>query len=65
MTNLHESMGPGRDWTRDPLVCNGTLYQLRYEAQFIIMFDINSTRIIKSDSCLCCQANVCSREQNP
>ena len=36
--NLHESMGPGRDWTRDPWICSQTriccqtLYRLRYSA---------------------------------
>ena len=39
MINLHESMGPGRDRTRDPwicsqlLICNQTRYRLRYAAR--------------------------------
>ena len=40
MINLHESMGPGRDRTRDPLICsqlricNQTRYGLRYAARW-------------------------------
>ena len=39
MINLHESMGPGRDRTRDPWICsqlricNQTRYRLRYAAR--------------------------------
>ena len=48
MIDLHESMGPGRDRTRDPWICSQTRiccqtrYRLRYEARTrqmdIIMF---------------------------
>ena len=40
MINLHESMGPGRDRTRDPWICsqlricNQTRYWLRYAARW-------------------------------
>ena len=40
MINLHESMGPGRDRTRDPWICSQTRiccqtrYRLRYVAQY-------------------------------
>ena len=33
MINLHESIGPGRDQTRDPWICSQTLYRLRYAAR--------------------------------
>ena len=41
MINLHESMGPGRDRTRDPWICSQTCicsqtrYRLRYAARFL------------------------------
>ena len=41
MINLHESMGPGRDRTRDPWICsqlricNQTRYRLRYAARYL------------------------------
>ena len=42
MINLHESMGPDRDRTRDPLICSQTRicsqarYRLRYVARLIV-----------------------------
>ena len=44
MINLHESMGPGRDRTRDPWICSQlricsqTRYRLRYAAQYLGLF---------------------------
>ena len=41
MINLHESMGPGRDRTRDPLICSQTRiccqtrYRMRYAARYL------------------------------
>ena len=41
MINLHESMGPGRDRTRDPWICsqlricNQTRYRLHYAARYV------------------------------
>ena len=45
MINLHESMGPGRDRTRDPWICSQTRiccqtrYRLRYAARYLHWFD--------------------------
>ena len=33
MTNLHKSMGPGRDQTHDPWISNKPHYRLHYRAQ--------------------------------
>ena len=50
MINLHESMGPGRDRTRDPWICSQTRiccqtrYRLRYAARFTSLRSEN-TRI--------------------
>ena len=34
MINLHESMGSGRDQTRDPWICSQKCYRLRYKRGF-------------------------------
>ena len=45
MINLHESIGPGRDRTRDPWICNQTRiccqtrFQLRYAAVYFLSAD--------------------------
>ena len=42
MINLHQSMGPGRDRTRDPWncsqtrICSQTRYRLRYAAWYTL-----------------------------
>ena len=39
MVNLHESMGPGRNRTRDPWICSQLRYRryrLRYAARFFL-----------------------------
>ena len=48
MINLHESMGPGRDRTRDPWICSQTRicsqthYRLRYAARYGFCICIDS-----------------------
>ena len=48
MINLHESMGPDRDRTRDPWICSQTCicsqtrYRLRYAARLIRAFNATS-----------------------
>ena len=50
MINLHESMGPDRDRTRDPWICSQTricsqtCYRLRYAARYLNL--LSFTRII-------------------
>ena len=58
MINLHESMGPGRDRTRDPWICSQTricsqtLCQLRYAALGQGLGDIKpGPKFIKPFSC--------------
>ena len=36
MINLHESMGPGQDQTRDPWICSQARYQLRYAVRLLL-----------------------------
>ena len=59
MINLHESMGPGRDRTRDPWICSQTRiccqthYRLCYGARYL---KENTTLCIKGKfSCFCCR----------
>ena len=35
MINLHDSMGPGGDRSRDPWICSHTRYRLCYAARFL------------------------------
>ena len=47
MINFHESMGPGRDRTRDPWncsqtrICSQTRYRLRYAARYPLACEIS------------------------
>ena len=49
MINLHESMGPDRDRTRDPWICsqtricNQTRYRLRYAARRNVIVSVEQT----------------------
>ena len=55
MINLRESMGPGRDRTRDPWICsqiricNQTRYRLRYAARFkgLVKQDIKNIALLE------------------
>ena len=52
MINLHESMGPGRDQTRDPWICSHiricyqTRYRLRHAARYTL-FDLDPNPKVK------------------
>ena len=52
MINLHESMGPGRDRTRDPWncsqtrICSQTRYRLRYAARCVVFIMLINVKML-------------------